>query len=631
MGQGGSISVDYYEYWGLSGPPFSLSPDPDKLYMSRQHYECLLRLRYAIESRKGGALLVSENAGSGKTSLLKRLARETQQESDGAARIAFITHPTLTARELIGEIARQLGVDQSYSSKIRTLNELDDHLRKLHREGHRALVIVDEGQMLANRPDILQELRILLNMCVADSFLLTFILSGQKPLERAVRSMPEFWQRLPVRFFLGNLDFEDTRKLIRHRLALAGLASDREIFSDDAYREIFQASEGCPRVICSIADLALVIGRSLRIKQLEASEIAQARADMEKSSAADSFSYYYFLRNERRSGRESAERTDPPRTVTPRPQERAGAPSTYMSAEDETTFETLPTTPDEGLSLVHVAVFLEGHPASELELDHFRKTGRPLPHGLIARLLKENLPAPLDEDTSLTLAVDHGSQAGSPVTLRPRIVEEGRARGLDFEDAGRFFARSRRISDSAFGNGTIIAILSRAPAAQTTTAPETARDTRRMDTEDALLALAQRFTGPVLDAAQKQLDLAPGERALLCIPRRCGLFSRSLSVDVLRTYEKRNVPCSLVVTSRGVRFLTPDEVLEADLDDIRSVRSTRCADGSTFILLQVGDDLVYRIRLDNLRQVAPYVVDFVVGYVRAMQHCPRREPMLVEA
>ena len=125
--------------------------------------------------------------------------------------------------------------------------------------------------------------------------------------------------------------------------------------------------------------------------------------------------------------------------------------------------------------------------------------------------------------------------------------------------------------------------------------------------------------------------LAPGERALLCIPRRCGPFARSLSVDILRSHGKRNHPCSLVVTSRGLRFLTPHETLEADFDDIRSVRANRCADGATFILLQVGTDLVYRIRLDYLRQAAPYVVDFVVGYVRAMQRSPVRERIPVEA
>ncbi|MFH0965618.1 MAG: AAA family ATPase [Planctomycetota bacterium] len=293
--------MEYYEYWGLSAPPFSLSPDPDKLYLSKQHYECLLRLRYAIDSNKGGALLVSENAGDGKTSVLQKLIREVQTEKDGRAAVAFITHPTLTPTQMIGEIGRQLGLSRSYRSKMRTLNELRALLVSIHEEGRRALVIVDEGQMLANRPDILQELRILLNFCVADAFLLTFILSGQKGLEPTVRSMPEFWQRLPVRYFLGNLDFQDTRKLIQHRLQLAGLPEGREIFADEAYAEVFRASEGCPRVICSIADLALVIGRSMRVKKIEASEVAQARADMEKS-AGGNFHYYYFLKSKDKGG-----------------------------------------------------------------------------------------------------------------------------------------------------------------------------------------------------------------------------------------------------------------------------------------------------------------------------------------
>jgi hypothetical protein len=106
--------------------------------------------------------------------------------------------------------------------------------------------------------------------------------------------MPEFWQRLPVRFFLGNLDFRDTCELIRHRLRIAGLDGTRELFTRPAYEQIYKASEGCPRVVCSIADLALVVGRSLRVRQIDATEVLQACADMDKRSS-DSFHYYHFL------------------------------------------------------------------------------------------------------------------------------------------------------------------------------------------------------------------------------------------------------------------------------------------------------------------------------------------------
>ncbi|MFC1544580.1 ExeA family protein, partial [Gemmatimonadota bacterium] len=243
----------------MNRPPFSLTPDPEMLYMSRQHQEGLLRLKYAVVSNKGGALLISENAGDGKTSLLARLRGELDDYYKGNCRIVFIDHPTLTANQMVGEIARQLGVGGNSTDKLSLLNDLRTFLLKRHEHGEKCVVMLDEGQMLCHRPDLLQELRILLNFCVSDAFLLTFILSGQKPLDETIRAMPEFYQRLPVRFFLRNLNMDDTRELIRHRLKMAGSNPARELFSEDGYAGIYNHSKGCPRVICSVADLALVI------------------------------------------------------------------------------------------------------------------------------------------------------------------------------------------------------------------------------------------------------------------------------------------------------------------------------------------------------------------------------------
>lgn len=284
--------TDYLTYWGLTKPPFSMTPDPAMLYLSAQHQECLMRLKYTIYGNKGGALLISENAGDGKTSLLLRLIEDLRKELAGKTRVAFLDHPTLTPNQMIEEIARQFGVDGASGDKVRNLSLLRSELQQLYEEGYKSIVMVDEGQMLAHRPDILQELRILLNFCVADAFLLSFIFSGQQPLEAPVRQMPEFWQRLPVRFFLRNLSLPDTRGLIRHRLRMAGLEG-REIFTDTAYEGIYRFSQGCPRVICSVADLALVVGHSSYAKRIDFAEVSRACADM--TQTGDGYHYFHFL------------------------------------------------------------------------------------------------------------------------------------------------------------------------------------------------------------------------------------------------------------------------------------------------------------------------------------------------
>ncbi|MFQ5902679.1 MAG: hypothetical protein ACE5JO_03220, partial [Candidatus Binatia bacterium] len=126
---------EYLSYWGLQKSPFSLTPDPAMLYPSQQHRECLMRLKYTIYGNKGGALLISENAGDGKTSLLLRLTEDMKKELEGKVRVAFVDHPTLTSSQMVGEIARRFGVDRVAIDKVKNLNMLRQQLQELHDDG----------------------------------------------------------------------------------------------------------------------------------------------------------------------------------------------------------------------------------------------------------------------------------------------------------------------------------------------------------------------------------------------------------------------------------------------------------------------------------------------------------------
>ena len=125
-------------------------------------------------------------------------------------------------------------------------------------------------------------------------------------------------------FFLGNLDPVDTREFVKHRLRSAGLAPDREIFSMRAFEKIHRVSEGCPRVICSIADLALVVGRGAGVRQIAEPQIAQARADMDPGSSSDGYHYYTFVR-----GVLDAE---PPTAPDPQSDDSSGSSSSARSS-----------------------------------------------------------------------------------------------------------------------------------------------------------------------------------------------------------------------------------------------------------------------------------------------------------
>ncbi len=87
------MSEQYIEHWGLSRHPFLLAPDSKMMCVTGQYFECLERLKYAIGTNKGGVLMVSEDAGLGKVSILLKLIDEMKEEFGDAFRYAFVDNP----------------------------------------------------------------------------------------------------------------------------------------------------------------------------------------------------------------------------------------------------------------------------------------------------------------------------------------------------------------------------------------------------------------------------------------------------------------------------------------------------------------------------------------------------------
>ena len=67
-----SATMRLIERYGMTEPPFSLSPDPRYLYMTPQHTRALAHLRFTIDDRAGLAVLYGD-VGHGKSTIVRRL------------------------------------------------------------------------------------------------------------------------------------------------------------------------------------------------------------------------------------------------------------------------------------------------------------------------------------------------------------------------------------------------------------------------------------------------------------------------------------------------------------------------------------------------------------------------------
>ena len=265
----------YTAYWGLTEKPFENTPDPKFIFYSQQHEEAMARMLYVVREHKGAALLTGEY-GCGKTLLSRVLRKEFQQENRYQS--VFILDPHLTVREFLWEIAYQLGAGAIPKNKIDISHALNKLILANHNSGKHTVLVVDEAQSI-DHLNIFEELRLLLNYQLDNAFLLTVLLLGAPELKQMVTGMQHLVQRMAAGYHLNGLNDRETKDYINHRLTVAG--AKRNIFSEDAFHEIYLHSYGVPRRINTICDLALLVGFSNNQSVIDRKTIQDIHEDMD--------------------------------------------------------------------------------------------------------------------------------------------------------------------------------------------------------------------------------------------------------------------------------------------------------------------------------------------------------------
>jgi type II secretory pathway predicted ATPase ExeA len=251
------------EYFELNQEPFSNAPVSRFYYNSAQHSDALTRLTYAADKMKGLALLVGQ-IGAGKTTLARRMLDSLPEDKYEAALLVII-HSGITASWLLRRIAMQLGVQNPSSEKLQLLGQLYQRLVQIYEQGKKAVVLIDEAQMLQSR-ELMEEFRGLLNLEVPERKLVSFVFFGLPEIEQNLMLDPPLAQRVALRVALGPFDRAATESYIKHRLRLAG--AKRMLFDRAALDIIHERSTGIPRVINTLCDNALFeafLGQSPRV------------------------------------------------------------------------------------------------------------------------------------------------------------------------------------------------------------------------------------------------------------------------------------------------------------------------------------------------------------------------------
>ncbi len=243
----------YKKFFGLRANPFSVSPDPRYLFMTRHTQEALDCLTYGIQSRKGFILLTGE-VGTGKTTLVNKLL-ELMHEQQVAT--AFIFNSRLDVPTFLTYMMTDFGIACESQSKGQMLIQFYNWLLDRYRAGETAVLIVDEAQNLSG--ELLEEIRMMTNVESFTEKLLQIVLVGQPELEQTIKQpqLRQLRQRVTLRARTYPLTLGETKLYVSQRLRIAG-SNGEQLFDPEALAAIYRYSNGIPRVVNLICEQCLV-------------------------------------------------------------------------------------------------------------------------------------------------------------------------------------------------------------------------------------------------------------------------------------------------------------------------------------------------------------------------------------
>mgnify|MGYP006271165357 CR=1 FL=1 len=239
----------YDRFYQFSAEPFRLSPDHAFAYEHKGYSKARAYMAYAF-MRAEGFVMVTGRPGTGKTTLVGALIDQLAGENVVTASLVCTQ---LQADDLLKLVAYEFGLGREGTSKGELLRQLATKLKSWHRDGRRALLVVDEAQDVS--VSAMEELRLLTNIQERGRPLLQIFLLGQPELRDLILSpaLEQVHQRIVAACALRPLQEDETEAYVRHRLEVVGWRGDPAI-SRAVYPLVHRFSEGIPRrinLICS--------------------------------------------------------------------------------------------------------------------------------------------------------------------------------------------------------------------------------------------------------------------------------------------------------------------------------------------------------------------------------------------
>lgn len=267
----------YNDFFQLAHNPFDLTPNPKFLFATKRHNEALAALYYGVRRHKGFVVVTGE-VGTGKTLLLRCLLGLLKESEDIA--YAYVFNSRLSPTEFLQYVLADFGLSTSGKNKGELMFDLSQFLVSRGSRNLTTMLIIDEAHHLS--AEILEEIRLLTNLETAEDKLLQVVLVGQPELDEKLDSvgLRQLKQRIALRARLDTLSRSETKGYIERRVQVAGREADPDsIFPEDCITAIYRHSHGCPRLINTLCENALITAYARQIESVTAAIIDEVAKD----------------------------------------------------------------------------------------------------------------------------------------------------------------------------------------------------------------------------------------------------------------------------------------------------------------------------------------------------------------
>lgn len=273
----------YDQFYGFTGRPFQLTPDPAFYFESGTHRKAMSYLGYGLAQGEG-FIVITGDVGAGKTTLVGHLMNTIDPSRLTAVKLVSTQ---VEGDDLLRLVAEQFGIEWEGQSKAELLRSLEEYLREQARAGRRTLLIVDEGQNLAI--SALEELRMLSNFQLGGHSLLQIFLLGQPEFRQTLFHSPtleQLRQRVIATHHLDPMEPEEVEPYILHRLGKVGWTGNPS-FSPDTFELIYDYSEGVPRKLNVLVSRLLLFGAVEELNRITAQHVRDVIAEIESDRGID--------------------------------------------------------------------------------------------------------------------------------------------------------------------------------------------------------------------------------------------------------------------------------------------------------------------------------------------------------